>query len=225
MSTKTINIDEKLYEYLLNNSLREPELLKKLREETALMPSGLMQISPEQGQFMGLLVRLIGIRRILEIGVFTGYSSLAMALALPENGTIVACDISEEYTRTARKYWKEANVDSRIQLKIGPAIDTLQELSQDEKLEPFDLVFIDADKGNYSNYYEAGLSLLRKGGLIWWTMCFGAGRLPTRTIKRKIRLPSVNSIKISIRMIGSISACFPSEMDSPSPASAELFFS
>ena len=95
MSTKTINIDEKLYEYLLNNSLREPELLKKLREETALMPSGLMQISTEQGQFMGLLVRLIGIRRILEIGVFTGYSSLAMALALPEDGTIVACDISE----------------------------------------------------------------------------------------------------------------------------------
>jgi predicted O-methyltransferase YrrM len=121
------------------------------------MPSGLMQISPEQGQFMGLLVRLIGIRRILEIGVFTGYSSLAMALALPEDGTIVACDISEEYTRTARKYWKEAKVDTRIQLKIGPAIDTL---------EPFDLVFIDADKGNYSNYYEAGLSLLRKGGLI-----------------------------------------------------------
>ena len=166
MSTKTINIDEKLYEYLLNNSLREPELLKKLREETALMPSVLMQISPEQGQFMGLLVRLIGIRRILEIGVFTGYSSLAMALALPEDGTIVACDISEEYTRTARKYWKEANVDTRIQLKIGPAIDTLQELSQDDKIEPFDLVFIDADKGNYSNYYEAGLSLLRKGGLI-----------------------------------------------------------
>ena len=95
MSTKTINIDKKLYEYLLNNSLREPELLKKLREETALMPSGLMQISPEQGQFMGLLARLIGVRRILEIGVFTGYSSLAMALALPEDGTIVACDISE----------------------------------------------------------------------------------------------------------------------------------
>ena len=114
-----------------------------------MMPSGLMQISPEQGQFMGLLVRLIGIRRILEIGVFTGYSSLTIALALPEDGTIVACDISEEYTRTARKYWKEANVDTRIQLKIGPAIDTLQELSQDDKLEPFDLVFIDADKGNY----------------------------------------------------------------------------
>ena len=153
MSTKTINIDEKLYEYLLINSLREPELLKKLREETALMPSGLMQILPEQGQFMGLLVRLIGIRRILEIGVITGYSSLAMALALPEDGTIVACDISEEYTRTERNYWKEANVDVRIQLKIGPAIDTLQELSQDDKLEPFDLVFIDADKSNYSDYY------------------------------------------------------------------------
>ena len=166
MSTKTINIYEKLYDYLLYNSLREPELLKKLREETALMPSGLMQILPEQGQFMGLLVRLIGIRRSLEIGVFTGYSSLAMALALHEDGMIIACDISKEYTLTARKYWKEANVDTRIQLKIGPAIDTLQELSQDDKLEPFDLVFIDADKGNYSNYYEAGLSLLRKGGLI-----------------------------------------------------------
>ena len=154
MSTKTINIDEKLYEYLLNNSLREPKLLKKLREETALMHSGLMQISPEQGQFIWLFVRLIGIRRILEIGVFTGYSSLAMALALPEDGTIVACDISEEYTRTARKYWKEAGVDSRIHLKIGPAMDTVQKLSVIDKSEPFDLVFIDADKGNYLNYYE-----------------------------------------------------------------------
>ena len=103
MSTKTINIDEKLYEYLLNNSLREPELLKKLREETALMPSGLMQISPEQGQFMGLLERLIGFRRILEIVVFTGYSSLAMALALPEDGTIVACDISEDINTYCKK--------------------------------------------------------------------------------------------------------------------------
>jgi|AACY02.9.fsa_nt_gi Predicted O-methyltransferase len=225
MSPKTINIDEKLYEYLLNNTLREPELLKKPREETALMSSGLMQISPEEGQFMGLLIRLIGIRRILEIGVFTGYSSLAMALAHPEDGTIIACDISEEYTRTERKYWKESNVDTRIKLKIGPATDILQELSQDDKLEPFDLVFIYADKGDYSNYYEAGLSLLRKGGLIWWTMFFGAGRLPTRIIKRMIRLPSVNSIKNSIRTIGSISACFPSEMNSPSPTSAELFFS
>ena len=194
MSTKTINIDEKLYEYLLNNSLREPELLKKLREKTALMPSGLMQISPEQGQFMGLLVRLIGIRRILEIGVFTGYSSLAMALALPEDGTIVACDISEEYTRTARKYWKEANVDARIQLKIGPANETLQELSQDDKLEPFDLVFIDADKGNYSNYYEAGLSLLRKGGLILVDNVLWSGKLadPDNQEEDTVDLPEFN---------------------------------
>ena len=225
MSTKTINIDEKLYEYLLNNSLREPELLKKLREETALMPSGLMQISPEQGQFMGLLVRLIGIRRILEIGVFTGYSSLSMALAVPEDGTIVACDISEEYTRTARKYWKEANVDTRIQLKIGPAIDTLQELSQDDKLEPFDLVFIDADKGNYSNYYEAGLSLLRKGGLILVDNVLWSGKVADPDNQQEDTVAIREFIKNSIRTIGSISACFPSEMDSPSPASAELFFS
>ena len=166
MSSRTLNITDSLYTYLLDHSLREPELLQRLREETARMPNGMMQISPEQGQFMGLLVRLIGALRILEIGVFTGYSSLSMALSLPEKGTIVACDISEEYTNVARKYWKEANVDTRIQLKIGLAVDTLQELSQDDKLEPFDLVFIDADKGNYSNYYEASLSMLLKGGLI-----------------------------------------------------------
>jgi len=225
MSTKTINIDEKLYEYLLNNSLREPELLKKLREETALMPSGLMQISPEQGQFMGLLVRLIGIRRILEIGVFTGYSSLAMALALPEDGTIVACDISEEYTRTARKYWKEANVDTRIQLKIGPANETLQELSQDDKLEPFDLVFIDADKGNYSNYYEAGLSLLRKGGLILVDNVLWSGKVadPENQEEDTVAIREFN--QNSTMTIGSIPACFPSEMGLLSPVSAELFFS
>ena len=185
MSSRTINISESLYEYLLDHSLREPELLQRLREETCWMPSGMMQISPEQGQFMGLLVRLIGALRILEIGVFTGYSSLSMALSLPEKGTIVACDISEEYTNIARKYWKEAGVNSQIHLKIGHAMDTIQELSGIDKLEPFDLVFIDADKRNYLNYYEGSLSLLRTGGLILIDNVLWNGKVAEQTNHEK----------------------------------------
>ena len=185
MSSRTINISDFLYEYLLDHSLREPELLQRLREETGGMPNGMMQISPEQGQFMGLLVRLIGALRILEIGVFTGYSSLSMALSLPEKGTIVACDISEEYTNIARKYWKEAGVNSRIHLKIGHAMDTIQELSGIDKLEPFDLVFIDADKRNYLNYYEGSLSLLRTGGLILIDNVLWNGKVAEQTNHEK----------------------------------------
>ena len=185
MSSSTINISDSLYEYLLDHSLREPELLHRLREETGGMPNGMMQISPEQGQFMGLLVRLIGALRILEIGVFTGYSSLSMALSLPEKGTIVACDISEEYTNIARKYWTEAGVNSRIHLKIGPAMDTIQELSGIDKSEPFDLVFIDADKRNYLNYYEGSLSMLRTGGLILIDNVLWNGKVAEQTNHEK----------------------------------------
>ena len=185
MSSRTLNITDSLYTYLLDHSLREPELLQRLREETARMPNGMMQISPEQGQFMGLLVRLIGALRILEIGVFTGYSSLSMALSLPEKGTIVACDISEEYTNVARKYWKEADIDSRIHLKIGPAMDTILDLSRIIKSEPFDLVFIDADKENYLNYYESSLSLLRTGGLILIDNVLWNGKVAEQTNQEK----------------------------------------
>src|SRR5580698_4836271 len=157
---------DELYAYLRSVSVREPALLKKLREETAALPMATMQVPPEHGQFLALLVQLMGARRTLEIGVFTGYSSLAVALALPNDGTILACDVSEEYTSVALRYWKEAGVDHMIDLRIGPALDTLKELLAQRQQGRFDFAFIDADKANYENYYEHALELVRPGGLI-----------------------------------------------------------
>jgi caffeoyl-CoA O-methyltransferase len=141
-------------------------VLRKLREETAGMPGAGMQIGAEQGQFMQLLVRLLGARQCLEIGTFTGYSSLAVALALPENGRIVCCDVSESYTAIARRYWAIAGVAGKIDLHLAPAGETLDRLVADGRSGSFDFAFIDADKENYDAYYEASLKLLRKGGLI-----------------------------------------------------------
>jgi caffeoyl-CoA O-methyltransferase len=166
MSRHTIQMTERLYDYLLANSLREPALLARLREETAAMPAGGMQISPEQGQFMGLLVELIGVRHYLEVGTFTGYSALSVALALPPEGTVVACDISEEFTAVARRYWAEAGVADKIDLRLGPAAETLDGLVAEGRTGGFDFMFIDADKEGYDTYYEKGLVLLRRGGLI-----------------------------------------------------------
>ena len=166
MSNRTITIDDRLYEYLLGVSLREPGVLARLRAETMKLPRAGMQISPEQGQFMALLVKLMGARLILEIGTFTGYSALVMALALPDDGRLVACDVSEEWTATARRSWKEAGVEARIELRLAPALQTLRDLLEAGSTGSFDLIFIDADKGNYLAYYEAGLKLLRPGGLI-----------------------------------------------------------
>jgi len=166
VSNRTITIDDRLYEYLLGVSLREPGVLARLRAETMKLPRAGMQISPEQGQFMALLVKLMGARLVLEIGTFTGYSALAMALALPADGRLVACDVSEEWTATARRYWKEAGVEARIELRLAPALQTLRDLLEAGSASSFDLIFIDADKGNYLAYYEAGLDLLRPGGLI-----------------------------------------------------------
>jgi caffeoyl-CoA O-methyltransferase len=147
-------------------TVREPALLARLREETSHLPGSGMQIGPDQGQFMALLVELIGARRALEVGVFTGYSSLCVAGALPDDGELVACDISEEYTRVARRYWKEANLDRKIQLRLGPALATLDELIRASQKSSFDFAFIDADKEAYDGYYERALILLRPGGLI-----------------------------------------------------------
>lgn len=166
MSNKSIGLDDALYNYLLAVSLREAEPLRRLREETARLPQANMQISPEQGQFMALLVRLIGAKRILEIGVFTGYSALAMALALPEEGRITACDINEAWTVTARRYWEMAGVSGKVDLRLAPALDTLQTLIDDGQAGFYDLAFIDADKENYDGYYERCLTLLRPGGLL-----------------------------------------------------------
>jgi predicted O-methyltransferase YrrM len=166
LSNRTLSLDEGLYDYLLRVSLREPDVLRRLRDETSQLPQRSMQIAPEQGQFMALLVRLLNAGRILEIGTFTGYSALAMALALPPHGRIVTCDVSEEWTGVARRYWAEAGVDDRITLHLAPALATLEMLLASGEKERFDLAFIDADKENYGGYYERALALVRCGGLI-----------------------------------------------------------
>ncbi|KAA3628008.1 MAG: SAM-dependent methyltransferase [Proteobacteria bacterium] len=166
MSLRSIGLDDRLYDYLLDNSLREHPVLRRLREETAALPESNMQIAPEQGQFMALLLRLMGARTGIEIGVFTGYSTLCCALALPEDGRIVACDLSEEWTTTARRYWREAGVEGRIDLRMAPALETLAGLLAEGYGASFDYAFIDADKEQYCPYYEACLCLIRTGGLI-----------------------------------------------------------
>ena len=166
LSNRTLSIDDRIYDYLLSVSLKESELLKQLREETADIEFSEMQISPEQGQFMALLVKLMGARRALEIGTYTGYSSICIASAMAEGGELVCCDDSEEWTTVARKYWRQAGLDDRISFKLGDASRTLQALIEDGQSGTFDFIFIDADKQNYPLYYERSLQLLRAGGLI-----------------------------------------------------------
>jgi predicted O-methyltransferase YrrM len=166
MSNKTIVMTDVIYDYLSAHSLREPAVLRDLREETAKNPRAVMQISPEQGQFMALLAKLIGAKNCIEVGVFTGYSSLSVALALPPGGKIVACDVSEEWTSVARRYWKVAGVDAMIELKLAPAVQTLDALLAAGGAGHYDFAFIDADKSSYLAYYERLLKLLRPGGLI-----------------------------------------------------------
>jgi predicted O-methyltransferase YrrM len=164
--SRVLSMTPSLQEYLIAVSVREPEVLRKLREETARLPAAGMQIGPEHGQFMQLLVRLLGARRCLEIGTFTGYSSLAVALALPGDGSMVCCDVSETYTAMARRYWEMAGVAGKIDLRLAPAGETLDRLLADGAGGTFDFAFIDADKVNYDTYYEASLKLVHKGGLI-----------------------------------------------------------
>lgn len=166
MSNRTIEINDRIYDYLLTVSVREPPLLARLRAETAADSAGGMQVAPEQGQFMALLVELIGARRALEIGTYTGYSALCVAMALPEDGRLICCDTSEEWTAIARRYWAEAGVAGRIDLQLRPALETLDALLANGEDGRFDFAFIDADKENYQNYYERCLKLLRPGGLV-----------------------------------------------------------
>lgn len=166
MSNRTLSIDDRLYDYLLAISVDESELLQQLRAETATIEFSVMQISPEQGQFMALLVRLIGAKRALEIGTFTGYSSICIANALLEGGSLVCCDDSEEWTAMAKKYWSLAGIEDRITLELQAASVTLQRLLDEGQAGSFDFVFIDADKQNYSLYFEQSLILLRTGGLM-----------------------------------------------------------
>ncbi|MXY77900.1 MAG: SAM-dependent methyltransferase [Acidimicrobiia bacterium] len=183
MSSSNAFIDPGLYEYILSTTLRDDPLLSDLREETARMSEGGMQISADQGQLMAMLVKLIGATRAIEVGVFTGYSSLSVARALPDDGRLVACDVSVEYTDIARRYWERAGVAAKIDLRIGPAVDTLDGLISGGETGTFDFAFIDADKGNYPRYYDRCLQLLRSGGLVLVDNALWGGRVadPERT--------------------------------------------
>jgi caffeoyl-CoA O-methyltransferase len=163
---RNIPIDERLYHYILENSSREHPVLAELREATAGLKHAGMQISIEQGQFMALLAKMVNARRAIEIGVFTGYSSLVVALALPADGKLIACDVSEEWTAIAKRHWAKAGVADRIDLRLAPALETLDALTRSEPAGSFDFAFIDADKSNYAAYFERCLALLKKGGLI-----------------------------------------------------------
>jgi predicted O-methyltransferase YrrM len=177
VSNKTFCLTDPLHAYLVANSVREHPLLAELRAATAAEPRAHMQIAPEQGQFMGLLAELTGARRCLEIGVFTGYSSLALALALPADGSIVACDISEPWAAIAMSFWRRAGVDDKIDLRLAPALETLDALIAGGGGETFDFAFIDADKANYEQYYERCLLLARRGGLIAVDNTLWSGRV------------------------------------------------
>ncbi|WP_066347503.1 class I SAM-dependent methyltransferase [Geminocystis sp. NIES-3708] len=166
MTIENLNLSPKLYEYLLSVSLRESKILQELREETSSHPLGKMQISPDQAQFLALLIKLMGVKKILEIGAFMGYSSTAMALALPNDGKLIACDTRKDFTDIAQHYWQKAQIAHKIILHLQPALKTLDQLIGQGETETFDFVFIDADKSNYSHYYEKSLQLVRKGGLI-----------------------------------------------------------
>ena len=194
MSGKSLALSESLYNYILSSSLREPAILRSLREATAQLPMSRMQIAPEQGQFMALLVKLIGAKKTLEVGVFTGYSTLVTALALPDDGKIIACDKDEQYTNMAKPYWERAKVSHKIDLRIAPAQLTLQQLITEKQENTFDFAFIDADKRSYPIYYEQVLKLVRPGGLIAIDNVLWSGRVadPNNTDKRTIAIREFN---------------------------------
>lgn len=182
MSNRTLELNSELYNYLLSVSLREHPVLAALRDRTATYPMSQMQIAPEQGQFMALLIKLAHVEKALELGVFTGYSALAVALALPAKGRLVACDISEEHTAIAREFWAKAGVTAKIDLRIGEALTSLQQLIEAGEAGTFDFVFIDADKRNYDAYYEHALTLVRPGGLIAIDNVLWSGQVADPTV-------------------------------------------
>jgi caffeoyl-CoA O-methyltransferase len=166
MTPRTLDLTDRLYEYLMANGLREHPVQRRLREATAGMPGAGMQIAPDQGQFMAMLVRLTGAKRAIEIGTFTGYSALSVALAMPADGHLICCDVNAKTAAIAREHWTLAGVVEKIDLRLAPALETLDELLANRMAGRFDSIFIDADKGNYDGYYERSLRLLRAGGLI-----------------------------------------------------------
>ena len=177
MSNRTIQLTDELSDYFVSVSLRESEVLRRLREETLAMPEADCQIAPEQGQLMALLLKLMGARRVLEIGTFTGYSSLVMALALPEDGEVVTCDQSSEWTAIALRYWQKAHVADRIKLLLGPALEALDRMLAERHRDSFDFAFIDADKENDLVYFDRCMQLVRTGGLIAVDNVLWSGRV------------------------------------------------
>jgi caffeoyl-CoA O-methyltransferase len=177
MTNKTIGISDELAKYVVDVGAREPDVLARLRAETAAMPNHRMQIAPEQGAFLALLVQLVGARRCIEVGTFTGYSSTAVALALPEDGRLLCCDVSEEWTSVARRYWDEAGVADKVELRVAPATETLDQLLAQGEEAAYDFAFVDADKAGYDGYYERLLRLVRPGGLIALDNTLWGGRV------------------------------------------------
>lgn len=177
MSTEHISMTSELFSYMRRVSLRETELRRELREETARLPEAQMQIMPEQGQFMALLLRLMGARKGVEVGTFTGYSALCFAEVLPENGRLVCCDVSTEYTAIAQRYWERAGLRHKMDLRLAPALETLEELIAEGQSGTYDFCFLDADKENYTSYYEKALELLRPGGLLMADNVLWSGRV------------------------------------------------
>jgi predicted O-methyltransferase YrrM len=195
MSNRTLTLTDGLYDYLLSHSVQESKILRALRQETAQHPMAQMQIAPEQGQFMALLIQLMGAKTALEVGVFTGYSALRVALALPPEGRLVACDVNPDYTAIAQRYWEQAGVAHKIDLRLGPATETLAQLIAEGAQNRFDFAFIDADKSNYPTYYEQALQLVRPGGLIAIDNVLWSGRVadPTVTDNRTQTLRRFNT--------------------------------
>ncbi len=177
MSRQTLSLTPELYQYILKVSLRENPVLAALRQATLELEESNMQISPEQGQFMQLLLKLMGAQNTIEVGVFTGYSTLATALALPEDGKIIACDISQEWTSIGKRHWVKAGVEAKIDLRLAPAAHTLQTLMDEGQTGKFDFAFIDADKTGYDTYYELCLQLLRPGGLMMFDNTLWSGKV------------------------------------------------
>lgn len=198
MSLRTLSMTDAIHEYLVSETLREPEVCRGLRARTAELPNAQMQISPEQGQFMMLVVELLGARRALEIGTFTGYSALCVATALPADGRLIACDVSDEWTSIGREFWAEAGVAEKIDLRLGPALATLDALFADGAAGSFDFAFIDADKENYGAYYDRVIGLLRPGGVVALDNALRGGRVAD-PLDQDVQVAAMRSLNARIR--------------------------
>lgn len=208
MSSRTLQLTDQLYDYLLSVSLREPAVMKELWQVSSKLPAGVMVISPEQAQFIQLLIQLMGAKKTLEVGTFTGYSALAVALALPEDGQLITCDIDAQVTTIAQEYWQRAGVGNKIKLHLAPALDTLDQLLVNGEAGSFDFVFIDGDKKNYPNYYEKALQLLRTGGLVAIDNVLWSGKVADQDINddstctiRQLNAAIKDDQRVSISML------------------------